>query len=166
MVNHHAIVNIINQITEKGSVPCKKKLQKIVFLIEAKQIDLGCDYGIHFYGPYSADLDFAVRELSDEGVLKINYTPMEHLISVTDASVGEAYNNATMDEVIDEFSKDSPNELELVATTLYVYKQIEDVSKVKSGVIKIKGNKYSEKRIDAAIDRLIKTGYISLSNQV
>ena len=91
---------------------------------------------------------------------------MEHLISVTDASVGEAYNNATMDEVIDEFAKDSPNELELVATTLYVYKQIEDVSKVKSGVIKIKGNKYSEKRIDAAIDRLIKTGYISLSNQV
>lgn len=160
MVNNYAIVNIISQITEKSSSPCKKKLQKIVFLIEAKQINLGCDYGIHFYGPYSADLDFAVRELSDEGILKINYTHMEHLISVTDTSVGETYNNEAMNEVINEFSKDTPSELELIATTLYVYQQIEDVSKVKSGVVKIKGSKYSEKRIDAAIDRLIKTGYI------
>ena len=62
MVNNHAIVNIVNRITKENAPPCKKTLQKIVFLIQAKQIDLGCDYGIHFYGPYSADLDFAVRD--------------------------------------------------------------------------------------------------------
>ena len=164
MVNNHASVNIVNRITKKNAPPCKKTLQKIVFLIQAKQIDLGCDYGIHFYGPYSADLDFAVRELSDEGILQIHYTPMEHLISVADTSVleREPYNDAIVNEVIDEFAKDSPSELELLATSLYVYLQAKkDVSAVKLGVIKIKGNKYSEKRIDSAIDRLARTGYIA-----
>ncbi|MGF7144580.1 hypothetical protein HNQ56_003011 [Anaerotaenia torta] len=36
-----------------------------------------------------------------------------------------------------------------------------DISKVKSGVLKIKGSKYSEARIDAAIDRLKTSGYIA-----
>ena len=164
MVNNHAIVNIVNRITEKNAPPCKKTLQKIVVLIQAKQIDLGCDYGIHFYGPYSADLDFAVRELSDEGILRINYTPMEHLISVADTSILEIepYSDATVNEVIDEFAKDTPSELELLATSLYVYLQAKkDISTVKPGVIKIKGNKYSDKRIDSAIDRLARTGYIA-----
>lgn len=48
MVNSKAIVNIVGRITNSGSAPCKKTLQKIVFLIEAKHIELGCDYGIHF----------------------------------------------------------------------------------------------------------------------
>lgn len=161
MVNNSAIVNIINRITQNSGAPCKKTLQKMVFLIEAKQVNIGCDYGIHFYGPYSADLDFAVRELSDEGVLKINYTPMEHLISVVDGSVGESYENITVNEVVDEFSKEQPAELELLATALYVYLQVKDIDKIKAGVLKIKGGKYSEQRIEAAIERLKKTGYIA-----
>ena len=102
--------------------------------------------------------------MSDEGVLQINYTPMEHLISVADPSAlePEADNDTAVNEVIDEFAKDTPNELELLATSLYVYLQTKkDVSAVKPGVMKIKGSKYSEKRIDAAIDRLARTGYIA-----
>jgi uncharacterized protein YwgA len=160
MVNNEAIVNIISRITKNNKKPCKKTLQKIVFLIEAKKIDLGCDYGIHFYGPYSADLDFAVRELNDEGVLTIDYTPMEHLITVADSNVGRDFNNEIINEVVDEFSKDKPSDLELIATALYVYLQIKDVKKVKEGVIKIKGSKYSDSKIDTAIERLRMTGYI------
>lgn len=161
MVNNRAIVSIIDRITKNNVAPCKKTLQKIVFLVEAKNVSLGCDYGIHFYGPYSADLDFAVRQLSDDGILKIDYTPMEHRISVVDSNFEENYINATVDEIVDEFSKDSPSELELIATTLYVYCQVGDLSKVKDGVLKIKGSKYSEARIEGAIDRLKKTGYIA-----
>lgn len=160
MVNNSAIVNIIKRITQKNGAPCKKTLQKIVFLVEAKQVDIGCDYGIHFYGPYSADLDFAVRALSDDGVLKINYTPTEHSISVLDDSVGSTYHNKIVNEVVDEFSKERPSELELLATALYVYMQVKDASRIKKGVLKIKGSKYSESRIDSAIDRLKRTGYL------
>ena len=53
------------------------------------------------------------------------------------------------------------SELELIATALYVYIQTKDKDKVKKGVLKIKGSKYSETRIDSAIVRLIRTGYIA-----
>lgn len=160
MVKSNTIVSIIDRITQKKAPPCKKALQKIVFLIEAKKIDLGCDYGIHFYGPYSADLDFAVRELSDEGILKIEYTPTKHKISVNNGSYEKERLSPEIEKIVDEFSKEPPSELELLATALYVYMQTKDVNKIKSGVIKIKGTKYSEKKIDDAIQRLKTTGYV------
>lgn len=159
MVNNAAIVSIINKLTEKNRPPCKKTLQKIVFLIEEKGVDLGFDYGIHFYGPYSADLDYTVRELSDDGILNIKYTSAEHIISVHNDSEYLPYENDIVNSVIEEFSKDSPNELELLATALYVYRLTHNISNVKNGVIKIKGMKYSDQRIDKAISRLSNVGY-------
>lgn len=160
MVNYNAIVNVIDRITAINGSPCKKTLQKIVFLIEAKHVNLGCDYGIHFYGPYSADLDFAVRELCDEGVLKIDYTPMDHLISVVDHTSVTDYSNEIVNEVISSFGKESPSELELIATALYVYIRLKDIEKVKAGVKKLKGTKYSDSRINAAIAKLVDNGYM------
>ena len=161
MVNNNAIVNIIDKITETNGAPCKKTLQKIVFLIEAKHVNLGCDYGIHFYGPYSADLDFAVRDLCDEGILKIDYTPMDHLISVIDHSVVGSYSNEVVDKVIASFGKESPTELELIATALYVYLRTKNKESINAGVKKLKGAKYPDARIDAAINKLIENGYLA-----
>jgi len=162
MVNNSAIVNIIDQITEvSGEAPCKKTLQKMVYLIEEKNIDLGCEYGIHFYGPYSADLDFAVRELCDQGVLWIDYTPMDHKIMVEDKSqLSSDYSNAEMDKIIKTFAKCSPSDLELLATALYVYGKKNDVETIPDGVKKIKGSKYNDTRINKAIDQLTENGYI------
>ena len=162
MVNKSALVSIIKGITSCKAPPCKKTLQKIVFLIEAKNIDIGCDYGIHFYGPYSSDLDFAVRELSDEGVLEIEYTSMEHIINIVDDSLVDAYNNDIANKIISEFAKETPSELELIATALYVYLQNGDVHKIESDVIKIKGSKYTEKRIGEAIRKLEQAGFIAV----
>lgn len=161
MVNNDAIINIINKLTLKNGAPCKKTLQKIVFLIEARRVTLGCDYGIHFYGPYSYDLDFAVRELCEEGILKIEYTAQEHTISVL-GDYNSQYKNSIVDKTIDEFGKDSPSELELLATALYVYLKLKDTDKIHSGVVKIKGNKYTNQRISNAVSRLRSSGYLSV----
>ena len=161
MANNSAIVSVIEKITEINGTPCKKTLQKIVFLIEAKHVNLGCDYGIHFYGPYSADLDFAVRELCDEGVLKIDYTPMDHKISVINRSAVSSYSNDTVNEVVSSFAKETPSELELIATALYVFICSKDKDKIKAGVKKLKGTEYPDSRIDAAVNKLIKNGYIA-----
>lgn len=161
MVNNKAIVSIISRLSAIKRAPCKKTLQKIVFLIEAKNVDLGCDYGIHFYGPYSSDLDFAVRELCDDGILEIKYTSMEHRISVADNTAADGYDNQIVNNVIDEFGKESPSNLELLATALYVFLQVRDANKVKDGVVKIKGTKYSERQIDTAVARLRSAGYIA-----
>ena len=161
MVNNDAIINIIKKLTIKNGAPCKKTLQKIVFLIEARKVTLGCDYGIHFYGPYSYDLDFAVRELCEEGILQIEYTAQEHTISVL-GDYNSQYNNSIVDKTIDEFGKDSPSELELLATALYVYLKLKDTDKIHSGVVKIKGNKYNNQRISNAVSRLRTSGYLSV----
>ena len=162
MVNYDAIINIINEITKVNSAPCKKTLQKIVFLIEAKGEDLGCDHGIHFYGPYSSDLDFAIRELNEDGVVDIEYTSLEHKISISQETEIPNYNNATVSSVIDNFAKETASELELIATALYVYLSAnKDISKIMAGVTKIKGCKYSETRITDAIQKLQKNGFIA-----
>ena len=166
MVDNLAIVAIVNEIicNRKDEIhpePCKKMLQKIVFLIEEKNLDLGCDYTIHFYGPYSADLDYAVRKLSDEDILKIDYTPTAHLISIKDRNFIQGYSSKLIEEVVKEFSHNTPNELELITTALYAYKQLNNnVAKIKENVIKIKGNKYSNEKIDKAIERLKELKYI------
>lgn len=161
MVDYAAIVKIIQGITAISSEPCKKTLQKIVYLIEAKHVPLGCDFGIHFFGPYSADLDFAIRQLNDEGIVNIHYTPMEHLISVTDGTIAKDYNNPTVDKTIEEFASISPSDLELIATALYVFIQTKDRGRIMDGVKKIKGNKYSDSRINWAIGKLNDTGYFA-----
>lgn len=161
MVNRDAIVSIVDQITIKKGAPCKKTLQKIVFLIEAKGINLGCDYGIHFYGPYSTDLDYTIRELNDDGILNIEYTQMEHNISVKDKTSCKKFENDTVTAIINEFGAETASELELLATALYVYIiSSKDASKIENGVRKIKGEKYSDSRIQGAISRLRKTGYV------
>ena len=162
MVNNNAIVNIVDSITKLNGAPCKKTLQKIVFLIEAKNVDLGCDYGIYFYGPYSSDLDYAVRELCDEGILKIDYTPLDHLISVRDTSAVGHYSNETVNGVISSFGKESPGELELLATALYIYLKKRDTDSIQAGVKKIKGTKYTDSRINMAIKKLVENGLIAV----
>lgn len=161
MVNYEAILSIIDKLTKINEAPCKKTLQKIVFLIEAKQVDLGCDYGIHFYGPYSSDLDFAVRELCDEGSLTIKYTPLEHRICTCEKDRQYEYANAIVDEIITEFAMTSASELELLATALYSYLIDKDICQIVSRVEKIKGEKYSKQRINSAIERLEKTGFLN-----
>ena len=53
------VAYIIKRINEEwGKKPGKKILQKMVFLIEEKGIDLGYEYGLHFYGPYNWNFGF------------------------------------------------------------------------------------------------------------
>lgn len=60
------IIKRINDIW--GEKPGKKTLQKMVSLIEQKGVNLGYDYGLHFYGPYSGSLDATTTSLGADGV--------------------------------------------------------------------------------------------------
>lgn len=161
MGNNSSIVSIIKKITEKESKPCKKTLQKMVYLIQEKSINLGYNYEIYLYGPYSSDLDFAVRELYDEGILDIEFTPTGHYVSIKDDSKLQEQNDEAVNKVIDNFVHESASDLELIATTLYVYKKTQDVSKTVKGVKKVKGSKYSEEQINDAMNKLKDMEYIS-----
>ena len=141
-----------------GQKPGKKKLQKLVFLIQEKGIDLGYEYGLHFYGPYSSNLDIETTTLSAEGIIKFDYSSgYSHKMSITEGcKVKSRLTNVqekVIDSVIERFKDQSPSELELLTTAIYAYNNLQDKSmdSITQGVKKIKGSKYSKSEIENAL---------------
>lgn len=153
------IIKRINDIW--GEKPGKKALQKMVFLVEQKGIELGFDYGLHFYGPYSSILDAATTFLSADGVIEFDYSGYSHLMSIDEKnfSVSPSGLNAKqiseIDNIIERFKGNTPSELELLTTAIYAYDHLDDKSmeSVIKGVQKIKGSKYAEGHIRSSLEK-------------
>ncbi|MDR1206678.1 MAG: hypothetical protein LBL26_14555 [Peptococcaceae bacterium] len=151
------IIKKINDIW--GEKPGKKALQKTVFLIEQKGVDLGYDYGLHFYGPYSEALDTATIFLSTDGVIEFDYSGRSHLMSINEKNFTIEPEKLTkkqldqIDALIEHFKGRSPSELELLTTAIYAYKHLENKSResVINGVQKIKGLKYPMEQIQRSL---------------
>lgn len=154
------IIKRINDVWSKK--PGKKILQKMVFLIEEKVINLGYEYGLHFYGPYSATLDLDSKFLHADGVIAIDYSGPSHLMEINEKGF-EVHSDGLsskqqeeIDELLKRFQGQSPSELELLTTAIYAYNHLEDKSKenIIGGVKKIKGSKYSREQIEEALKEL------------
>ncbi len=157
------ILNLIKAIEKvAGKSPCKKTVQKITYLVQEAKEDLGYDYSIHFYGPYSAELDSEIRYLNNCGKLNIKITDRGHMLSVDDDS-DVTFSNNNVRDIITYFGTKSPSDLELLATTLYVQREIQNsnIQNIVDGVEKIKGSKYSNAQINNAIDELVNYKYFS-----
>lgn len=162
MMNQNDIVlQIISRLTEIDGAPCKKKLQKMVYLIEEKDIDLGFQYKIHFYGPYSEDLDYTICELKARHELDITYGNKGHILECV-KEVQCPSLTEQIEKVIDTFGKMTAQQLELITTALFAERHItvtDDVS-IMNAVKKIKGSKFSDGKIKDAISLLKETKYI------
>lgn len=156
------VLQIIAKLKDKAGAPCKKKLQKIVYLIEEYGVDLGYDYKIHIYGPYCADLDYTICELKTEQKLDITYCNKGHILECCDNNVGYDKLGQDIEHVIDIFGKKTAVQLELITTALFAQRHIEnkDDNSIINAVKKIKGNKFSDEKINNAIQLLNATGYI------
>jgi len=158
------VIEIVDKLYKQNHVhPIKKTMQKIVYLIQNKGCDLGYDYDIHFYGPYSSDLDYDLQTLNRDDQLLIEYTSMGHKISVQDKAVYDLSNNNIIDEVIVKYGGKTPFDLELIATTLFVQRNLEtgDESQIIQGVKKLKGEKYAEKQIKEAFENLEENAFLN-----
>lgn len=152
------VVKRINDLW--GEKPGKKALQKMVFLIEQKDIPLGYEYGLHFYGPYSEALDATTTFLSADGVIEFDYSGYAHLMSINEQLFTIEPRGLTeehkriLDELIHNFKGWSASELELLTTAVYAYDHLEDKSRenVIRGVEKIKGSKYTREQIQRALE--------------
>lgn len=159
------VLSLIKSIQEiAGKAPCKKTVQKIAYLIQEAHEDLGFDYSIHFYGPYSADLDSEIRYLCSCGDLAIKIEDYGHMLSVAD-SLDVPPSNNTIQKIISSFCSKSPSDLELLATTLYVQREITGATSkdIIDGVVKIKGTKYLESQIREAITELESNNYFKIA---
>jgi uncharacterized protein YwgA len=158
------VLGVIKEIQNvSGKAPCKKKVQKIIYLIQEANCDLGFDYSIHYYGPYSAELDSDIRYQYGYGELDIDITNHGHILSVIDSESKPYPIDSTAKKTISIFGRRTPAELELLATTLYVQREIESVKEedIINGVISIKGTKYSQNDIGGAVKELVDNEYFT-----
>lgn len=168
------LIPIIRKITQVQK-PGKKTLQKLVYLIERKGIKLGFAYSIHYYGPYSSELDYAIHRLEMQGVVTIISDGMTHQISLTEdaglireeeVEILDKEQLQKIDEIIAKFATKSAYDLEAITTTDYVAQQLKangglwDQDSLVEGVRKIKGEKFSQEKIEEAIAILKEEGYL------
>lgn len=158
------VLDKIEQINQ--GPPCKKKVQKIVYLIENSGSKLGYKYGIHLYGPYSAALDQEITNLIWNRQIEISYESMSHFLKRSDKEIKENRlpgdkNEKIIDAIIAKYALRTPSDLELITTTLYV---MQNVSMIEKEVIKlvkeIKGTKYTDIEILKAYEELKSDDYI------
>lgn len=163
------VAYIIKQMTDiTGHPPVKKALQKTVFLIERKGVNLGFTYMLHFYGPYCAELDHATSVLNGNGVISLMYGQYGHKMTVTDEyKIVEsdglvAIQQQMIQEVISRYKNYSAFQLELLTTAIYVYDYTGAKTRqsICDNVKKIKGEKYSDYEINKAIDEFSYFGIV------
>jgi hypothetical protein len=53
-----------------GTFPTRKRIQKVVFLLQAKGFPSDAEFSLHHYGPYSRDLARLTNEMVREGLLQ------------------------------------------------------------------------------------------------
>lgn len=155
------VLEIIARLTELSGAPCKKKVQKIIYLLEEGSVNMGFDYKLHIYGPYSEDLDYTICSLKASNALEITYGNKGHILKCRNEIEPENITDS-MEAVLRNFGRKTPRQLELLTTTLFAERHVDDKDEesIMHAVKKIKGQKFSFDQIKTAITLLRETGYI------
>ena len=166
---NNKITYVLGKICEE-TLPGKKTVQKLLYLLERQGLDLGLDYTIHFYGPYSADLDHILHVMESNNLISINTSGMTHTIKMPKKQrtnpLDEVENDA-LNNVLNIFLNKPALELELITTTDYAATEmIKRPELSREGIIslvnKIKGDKFSEAQISDSIEILTQHGFLKI----
>lgn len=122
--------NVIIKMLQESPGMGKTAIMKTVFMLQqVKHVDLGCEFSIYTYGPYSADVMEDIDELVSDGLLSSNaYVYKDYIgykLSATDSGAeavpslkGETV--SALKEILDFVGKKTAKELELYSTIIYV----------------------------------------------
>lgn len=126
---------IIRCIVDNLKAVGKIRMQKLIYFLQwIFHVPFGYDYKMHYYGPYSDELNDDLIAMQMSNNLEIEAAPSGygyHIIPGTEAVttrdkiLGEYSEN--MSKCLNEFDKFSPNELEILST-LHFVKYIAGVS--------------------------------------
>ncbi len=169
--SHNIILNIMKRNPDLG----KTKLMKIIYMLQqVKKVDLGYDFDIYTYGPYSSEVLESVDELTDEGLMLSkmyqynNYVGYE--LSLTDEGAQalsdiEKKEDVAIRDILDFAEGKSAKDLELYSTIIFI-NHFYSRSKSGSGstvvtkkVHEIKPH-FEEKSISEAYEALASKNYI------
>ena len=158
---------IIRQICDTIE-PGKKMLQKLMYLISRKDVNLELNYSIHYFGPYSSKLDSTLHTLESFDKLSINTSGITHIIHLGDSPIEGTLDHKeqeSVDFVLKNFSMKSAHELEAITTIDYVAtKMLKNQAKDEDIIAKvqqIKGTKFSKEYLQDCLQILKKLDYIA-----
>lgn len=157
-----------------GSIEGRKKLQKIVHILQEFGVPFDVRYGYHHYGPFSEELQEALQSFKHDGLIKeepvsgsfptSRFTATDELISVLE-QVG-THEDPKWGTFATELNSKTPRELEAISTLVYLERntQMPEDGQIDSEFIKLKTNlkellpatkqtlkQFQEKYVDLAV---------------
>ncbi|NPV72680.1 MAG: hypothetical protein HPY89_02550 [Pelotomaculum sp.] len=121
---------LIKFFEKSGGITGRKKLQKIVYVLQSLGYPYGMDYIYCHYGPYSPQLQFEVDRLAEKGLINEQYFNQAYQYSITEEGreLGRFLDekNKGIDrlevpgELLSELIRQDAQFLELVATIIYI----------------------------------------------
>lgn len=158
---------ILEKICENEALG-KKAVQKLMYLIERKGLNLDLNYKIHFFGPYSSHLDNVLQVLKSNEVIDIDTQGVTHTISIKekqDEDILSDNENEIVSYIIEKFGQKSAFELEGITTVDYVARSFGETmisdEKIIEGVKRIKGTKFTEEQLYEYLSVLKEHGYLN-----
>ncbi|WP_085994004.1 YwgA family protein [Oceanobacillus senegalensis] len=156
MLDNHA--KLMQFFSIAKDVTGRKKLQKMIYILQKCNVPFEEKYNFHFYGPYSEELTLRVEELCNLGFLnevredKSNYYQYNYTITDDGKDFLQqfAMDMPEYQEKVEKLKAKSSRFLELVATMFYFDDlHVEEIIK-KVHTVKPK-QKYSDEEIKEAI---------------
>jgi hypothetical protein len=125
MLNNHAKLIHFFKLAEK--VTGRKKLQKMIYILQKSNVPFQEKYQFHIYGPYSEELTLRVEELCNLGFLaesredKVNYYQYNYEVTEAGENFIEQFplDFPDIEEKVNQLQDKSSRFLELVSTLLY-----------------------------------------------
>lgn len=158
------VLFILSQICSINEKPGKKLIQKLMYLVQEKGVDLGLDYRIYYYGPYSRILDQLLRYYELENYLDIDTSETTHTVKLRETvkctgNGFSAHEKEVVKQVLAEYAQRKPYDLELLTTTEFaanyiLNKDTCDEKAIVNKVKEIKGSKFTVKQIQASVKEL------------
>ncbi|WP_010531544.1 YwgA family protein [Lentibacillus jeotgali] len=155
MLTNHA--RLMQFFSEANDITGRKKLQKMIYILQKCHLPFEEKYQFHFYGPYSEELSLRVQELCNLGFISEEKQSVRNYIQyyyqLTDD--GKAFldqfqlDMPDMSEQIDLLKAKSSRFLELVSTMLYFEGLTMEKLTEKIHTVKPK-QKYTNAEIDEA----------------
>lgn len=132
---------VVSRLNERTEQVGKTTVQKIMYFLKRLGI-VDYEYTMHYYGPYSSEVENSLRQLESSNEFKITWNPDRgYFIRLTgehsDLNVLDVEKKQGIDSVVEKFHSKSAKDLSLIATVLYFYPKlpendiIESVRKLK-----------------------------------
>lgn len=155
MLTNHA--KLMQFFSEANEITGRKKLQKMIYILQKCHVPFEEKYQFHFYGPYSEELSLRIEELCNLGFIsegkemKSNYTQYHYQITRDGKTFLDQFHMEMPDmtEQIALLKEKSSRFLELVSTLFYFDGQPLHEVVEKVHVVKPKQN-YTNAEIDEA----------------